>query len=791
MADMDKADAKTDADAAKVRSNKNVLLTIDRLKVAMSAEDGQRKREIACLEFQVPEKQWPEEVRQNRGASSVGGIKIPARPMLSVSTIDEPIQLVRNQEKAAHLSVNIHPLDENATDETAEVLKGLYRSIETDSRAHLARSWAFGRTVYAGRGVYRIVKEYDYSTGTPGDQKIVIKRMLYQDQAWLDPFAEEPDKCDMEWGIVVTDMPWTKYKRLYKTKPNGEPSRLALLTDGELTALGVAQPGWVNGDTEASRTVRVAEHYYLEYDEPDEVEGVTAKGVPTTAKTEPKRRVRWCLVNAVEEMDSEEWDGQYIPLILSVGNELIPFDKERRYTGMVENAKDGVRLTNYAASGAVEMSALEPKAPWQGAEGVFKGHEDEYQQSNIRNIPYLQHAGYDAQGQRFAPPARVQVDMSRLGPSMELLRMGRDFVQAATMTYDPALGKQPTAHRSGIAIGKLQDQTVVGTSQYLANEADISMTYEARVVLDLIPHIYDRPGRIARLLDENYEASSTVMLNQPFYPDPNTKRPVPVQTAGVNPTRLSEDQRNSVKHYDLNKGRYGVSVTIGKSTGSRLQEGSDEMGQIMQAEPNLVPIIGPEYFRYRDFPGAKLIAKLLKKMRDHQFPFLRDEKDTPTAAEQLQQAEAAMKEMNAQLQDVTKALETDREKYKAQVAIEYLKQEAEKHIQAMKNAAAIEMKKIDALIKGVVLDKTAENEARALQEEHDAAAEQTGVEQAHDAGMAAQDTAAAAAAQALEHAQATQAAQGDQAHEFAMSQTPPVTPADGSGTPPTDGAPPQ
>jgi hypothetical protein len=43
-------------------------------------------------------------------------------------------------------------------------------------------------------------------------------------------------------------------------------------------------------------------------------------------------------------------------------------------------------------------------------------------------------------------------------------------------------------------------------------------------VLDLIPYIYDRPGRVARLLDAE-DNPRTVMLNAPFTMNPQTQRP--------------------------------------------------------------------------------------------------------------------------------------------------------------------------------------------------------------------------------------------------------------------------
>src|SRR6185295_18012561 len=119
-------------------------------------------------------------VRDSRKGATIAGVTLPERPMLSIPSLDQPIQLVLNQEKAAHLGVQIHPLSEDADDDTAEVLQGLYRRIEVDSRANLARSFAFQRGVKAGTGEYEVTTEYDDDSAETKDQRIVIKRILHQ-----------------------------------------------------------------------------------------------------------------------------------------------------------------------------------------------------------------------------------------------------------------------------------------------------------------------------------------------------------------------------------------------------------------------------------------------------------------------------------------------------------------------------------------------------------------------------------------------------------------------------------
>ena len=700
---------------------------LDRFKLGVDADGDQRKREIDALRFQVPELSWPNDVKEQRKPQLVGGVAIPQRPMLSIPTLDHPIQLTINAEKAAHLGIGIHPLSDTADDDTAEVLQGLYRRIEVDSRASLARSWAFERAVKAGRGFYRVITERDPDGENAFDQRIMIKRILQQASVVLDPFAQEADFSDGTWAFIVNDMPWDTYKRRY---PN---SQMASFTEDELSALGTDTQHWVSGDEGAGRAVRVAEYYRLEkspkrrvllddgsdsYD--DEIpEGRTARmGDEARSADEELPVLYWSVINAIEELEpAQTQDGRYIPIIPVIGRELIPFESERRWVGMIEPNKDAVRLLNYSASSAVEMASLETKAPYTMVEGQEEGHEQEWQLANVRNFPYLRYRNVSLNGTPAPPPQRTQVDTSRLGPSMLLLQQAREFIHEGTGAYESALGQQATNAKSGRAVMALQQQHQAGSSHFIDNLAEISLTYEAKVVLDLIPYIYDRPGRVARLLDAE-DNPRTVMLNAPFTMNPQTQRPQrapmppqgmapqgppppPPVPPGVNagplppgvmpqgaPTMPMAPQPPpgpKVQNYDLKKGRYGVSVTIGKSYKSRSEEGADELGNLFQAQPQLFPILGDIYLKFRDFPGHLEAAARVKKLLP---PPLQEQTNQPNPQQlqqQLQQAGQMVEQLTKALDEKTRLLEADGQKLQMQAETAQNEQATKLELERMRN----------------------------------------------------------------------------------------------------------
>lgn len=622
-------------------------------KLACEAEALQRQREREDLRFQIPEKQWADAARREREGDGV----VPPRPILSISKLDQPMQLILNQARAARLGVNIHPITEDATSETAEILQGLYRRIERDSNADQARLWALDRATKCGRGAYRVTTQYDDDAGDSFDQEISIERILYQESVYFDPSAEKADFSDGEWAFVTAWYPIEKFKR--------EFPKAKLSTAGPVEWEGetVREPAWVKGSLSkdgADAAVLVAEYWYKQHDvEEVEFQGRTRKRDNVTVYC-----CKMCGNEIVEE--SQLWPGKWIPLVPVIGRELQPIDAERIWSGMIGPSKDGQRLYNYAASALVERMGMEPKMPFIGYEGQFEGHESEWDTINTRPRPYVQ-VKATMLGDKPAPlPARAQIDNTGMSLAMMAIQEADNFIQTTTSVFDPSLGKLPQKERSGKAILALQQQSDAGTSHYLASLADISMRYEARVVLDLIPQIYDRPGRVTTIVRGDDDAAEQIMVNAPFTKDQEGNIvPAPMTTTGGwvgSPTS---------KTYDLTKGKYSVSVTIGKAFQTRLQQGAEDMGEILSSRPELMPIIGDLYFKFRDFPGAKEISERLAKVREMQYPGLGegDDKFNPQEAQvKMQTLQQQVQALQAQLQQYAMALEVDKAKQEATIA---------------------------------------------------------------------------------------------------------------------------
>ena len=654
----------------------------EQYKVWSEAWEKQRDREREDLRYQVSELQWDDKAKAERQGTK----ETTGRPMLSISKLDQPRMLILNQMRSSDLGVQAHPISEDAGQETADAIQGLYRHIERKSRAELARYSGFDRAVTAGMGAYRVLTEYDDEGGDPSDQRIVIKRILHQDGVLFDPAAVEPDFRDGRAVFVVQWISKDEFARLYPKSKAAGVSKL------DWESLGNEAPEWVRDDD-----VLVAERWYKERTEEE-----FKAGDGTTRKREGVK-VYCCKMSGWEELGEPKlWPGKYIPIIPVIGRELQPFDEERRFVGMIRPARDGQKLYNFAASTLVERMMLEPKAPFVVDVRSIEGYESWWKQANSRNLSYLPYNGV-VDGQVIPPPQRAQIDSSGMSLAMMALQEADQFIQASTSVFDPSLGRNSQKERSGKAIMASQQQADSATSHFLQNFADISMVYEADVILDLLPHIYDRQGRVTQIVRGDDGKSEPAMLGMPYTVDPKTKRPVPAQPG-----------QPGVKTIDLAKGRYAVSVSVGKNFQTRLEHGAEFMTDLVSKMPALIPMIGDLVFQFRDDPGAREIAKRLAKIREKQFPGLGEgeEGGQPSPEQlkgQIEQMGQAMKGMQGQLQAAMHAMETEQAKQetarlKAQLEAQTrmhtaeLESQTKREIAAADNATKLEIANLGARV---------------------------------------------------------------------------------------------
>jgi hypothetical protein len=529
--------------------------------------------------------------------------------------------MIANQARNARLSVQINPKGDGASQKTAEMIKGLYRNIEVESRANMARLRALIRAIKCGRGYYRILKTY--ANDGDDDLDLIIEPILNQHSVFLDPFHQKPDGSDARWAFIVEDVPISEYRDQYPD------SAIAEMSEGELDALGLDAPDWIGG-TDESRTIRVAEYW-----------NVTIDRIPAVRSSRQRmheqRAIIWRKITYAEVLEQEEWEGRYIPIVQVIGEET-HINGERRYTGVVRNGKDANRVYNVMASSEMESIGLTSKAPWIVAEGQLEGYEAVWRQAHLRSFAYLPYRPKSFGGELAPAPQRNTVEPAIQAISLAR-RQAREDVQTTTNTYDPSLGKGEHGD-SGRKVQALQAQGEHGNSHFLTDFADISMTHEANIIIDLLPHVYDRQGRIVKILSGDDDTAQSVMLGQPFVPGPDGE-PQPAQPG-----------MPGAQVHDLSQGRYSCTVTVGKSFTTQHEEADAMFSEIAQAVPTMVPLFADLWVRSKDMPYANELADRFKAMLPPQLQQQEGQASDPKQAQaQVQQLTLQLQQAQQQLQE--------------------------------------------------------------------------------------------------------------------------------------------
>ncbi len=740
---------------------KLIRLAKARFTQADEAEKKQRERELADLRFYAGD-QWPQDIRDAR-AGQGGGVgpnalpPVPARPCLTINKTREPVRQVLNQERQADMGASLVPSDDfegitGPIDDTEiELREGLLRRIQRQSHAADARTWAFARAVICGTGYYGVTTQY--AEGLTFDQEIKLRRFYNQAAVGLDPAHEQPDGSDAEWGFIATRLTWDQYVAEFPER-NGKKNRLCDADGAEAwQLLGDDYPGWFETEGEGDKRtcmVRVIEYFYVERTSETIVQLADGSvvplveappNVPVTGKRDLiTKSIQWCKIDGCDDdvLDETDGPGQFIPIIKVTGDELQPYDSERRREGMVRPAIDSQRGFNYMISKQVEMVGLTPIPPLMVAEGQVEGYEEWYNQANTRTLPYLPYKTKDLEGNPVGPPQAAP----RETPIQAVAISVREFDSAIRATTsgqtglaDPSLGGVDPAARSGKAIRAILEEKSKSTSNFLDN-LKRSVNYETQIINDLLEPIYGRPGRLVRMLNAQQEPEAA-LVNQPFVMQgpPKNQRPVPAQ----------EGQQDA-KKYTLTKGAlFNIAIKVGRDYDTRREEEGSVLSELMGAKPEMfAPVMGDLYFENQDWPGHKEMAERMKVMLAPPVQQLlsKEEPIPPQVQDMLTKAQNIIKMLAQELEGKTKIIETEAVQAQRDTALEQAKQEAETQRARYETDAKIRIEEMKSNTQFGVAELKAGLDNYKMRLEHietlmghEAEAAQLRAEQAHDANQ--------------------------------------------------------
>ena len=318
-------------------------------------------------------------------------------------------------------------------------------------------------------------------------------------------------------------------------------------------------------------------------DEMPSKEALAAAGITVIDKRDTwRKKIKWCKLTAMQILEEGEWAGKFIPIVPVYGQEVRVDDKHKKF-GLVRMAKDPQRMYNYWSTALTETVALAPKAKWLLAEGQDEGHENEWAMANIKAMPVLRYKQTDIEGRIAPAPTRLQPEPPPAGVMTALQGMNQDL-QAVVGIFDP--GQLPQGMQSGKSLQGQQAQADMTNFHYYDNLTR-SIRHTGRIILDLIPKIYDRQ-RVMRIIGDDGKPEMVTINEQG-----------------------QDEQGVSKVLNDVTVGEYDVVMETGPGYNSKRQEAVDSMMGLLGADPTLMQTAGDLIFRNMDFPGAEVIADRL------------------------------------------------------------------------------------------------------------------------------------------------------------------------------------
>lgn len=593
----------------------------DRLDAAWTHDQENRDDAYKDLKMAAGD-QWPSGVKSSREAAG--------RPCLTLNRMTQFIHQVANDIRTNPPGIRVTPVDDKNDPELAKIYSGLIRDIEYRSDASSIYAAAGSHAVICGIGHFRVTTQYAHDETF--DQEIVLQRIPHPLSVYWDPDAILPDRSDAQWCIVT--------ELIHKKTFEDRYPKITVTEFGVPSSTSTPESGlyWHSADM-----IRIAEYWrkvpakkriaQIDSGEVIDITGFSKVQLGQLAIVK-ERDVDGYAVESVlltdKDLlgDTQKWAGRFIPIIPVMGGEIPLETKTVRY-GLVRYARDAQQLYNYARSAAAESIGLAPKAPYVATAKQIGKYKAQWDNHNTTQRPYL----------LYEPDERVPGGKPvRENPPdipaafVQEAQIAVEDMKATTGIYDASLGARSN-ETSGRAIIARERQGDTSTAHFSAN-LNASIRHCGRILLDLIPKIYDTP-RVVRILGDDGESENFVPINRPIY-----------SNDGV-PVLLN----------DLNQGRYDVRLRTGPNYATKRLEAADSMLQFVQAVPAAAQIIGDLIAKNMDWPGADEIAARLKRA----IPATvlgpdNIDADDPEAQKQAQQAAQQAAKMQ-QMQDLAAKLE--------------------------------------------------------------------------------------------------------------------------------------
>ncbi len=623
-------DNESDDDDDDSKSDDDELLAeaVKRMHMAVMAESQNAIDAVEDDDFMAGRNHWPDDIKREREAEG--------RPCLTINKLPQFKNQVFNPIRSNTPSIKVRAAAGSSTNKfkgkkgakeysQAEVLAGLIKNIEGQSKAKQAYNHATSQAITGGWGYFRIVTEYIEGSF---DQEIRIKRIKNRFSVKNDPNASEFDRSDSRFCFISE---WIDQAEFDEKWPDASRNDMDVST-------GEAMEHWFK-----DKSVRVSEYYrivegkreiallsdnrVIELNEKNKriIDELANAGIDIVKKRIAKRnKVEWYKITGSSILEGPvEIPSPYIPVFTVIGTEHI-LDGEVILEGLVRQAKDSLRQYNYWRTAEIESVALQPKQPFVVGASQLGRYKTQWDRANKDNSSVL--IFDDAVNP--TPPQRQSPPLASSG-NLNAAKAASDDLKSAIGMFDPSIDSR-SKEKSGKAIALQEAQSSNGNSHYAENQA-VAIAFAGRVLIDMIPRTYDS-NRIVRVMFADGSEDDIELFE----------------------TIVDEETGEEVTVNDLSMGTFNVEVDVGPSYLTKRMEAVDGLMQFFSAVPRAAEIASDLLAKNLDMPEADELQKRLRKTAPAGVIDYADDEEkppepqpTPEQQVEMVKAEAAVKTAQA------------------------------------------------------------------------------------------------------------------------------------------------
>jgi Phage P22-like portal protein len=556
----------------------------DRASDALTFDTIQRRQCVEDMKFAfVSGHQWDTHLTAKRRN----------KPNYEFNRVRQLIRRVTGQQLKNKPEIKCRASNDSDVD-TAEVLNGMIKNIEVQSSADNAYDTAFQWACGGGYGILRVKSEYE--SPDTFDQCLRIEAVLDPMTCFCDPSAQKFDRSDARYWFISELIPTSQFKSQW---PKADVVDFDVSTEtDEWERL------WITEDM-----VRIAEYWYTEK-EPKTIHLLSDGSIVDAAEFDPLEEefanpplgppgpngepgqpefapvtikstrevevdcVYSCPVSGCGKLEEPtKWGGSMIPIVVQWGD-LVVIDGKQIFSGMTRFARDSQTIHNFEMSSMVEVVAKLPNSPMKATPAMIKGLESYYERLGYDDPPVLLY-NHDPQAPGGSPSREPMAQLPSALASLSSLTV--DEMKATTGVYDASVGSSGN-ETSGRAIMARNAQAETANFVYVDNQVK-ALKRLGDILVDAMPAYYDAERSI-RILGPDLSEKYVTINKMVTMPDGTQKI-----------------------ENDLSRGKYDVTVTIGKSYDTARMELA-EFAQTLAGTPGPVGAIG-QYLMLKsmDVPG--------------------------------------------------------------------------------------------------------------------------------------------------------------------------------------------